>query len=64
MRSRGEKALGGLSMKDGAWPSEAECDVPSSSEALASTTPFCLLSMGAGPEEFGVRMYDFKLEGR
>ena len=25
-RSRGEEALGGFSLKEGAWPSEAECD--------------------------------------
>jgi len=70
MSSRGEEALGGLSLKDGAWPSEAECDgattsstrcllkmrpvqVSSSFEPVATTTPFRLLSTGAGTGEFG-----------
>ena len=34
IRSRGEEALGGLSLKDGAWPSVAECDGASTSPTL------------------------------
>jgi len=34
LRLRGEEALDGLSLKDAAWPSEAECDGASTSPTL------------------------------